>query len=182
MASPDMQLVDRPAGGIEKLTSSPALYPRPRQRTSSYVAASPVYPSTATISGPATLYGTANNGSGWGINAGVFTGGTVTARWTWDLLAAGSPRICSLRVTTYGSMSQLITIQASNDGSSWKTVVTNAQLLAAAGGTGSTAQIPIALADSGYRYWSLAYSHYHPGGYYGGLDMTAVLLWAGSLS
>jgi len=141
-----------------------------------YVAASPVYPSTATISGPATLYGTPNNGGGWGINAGVPPAGTITARWTWDLLAAGSPRICAIRVIEYGGLNDGISIQASNDGSSWKTIATYADLVAAG------AQISVPLGDSAYRYWSLAYSHYHPGGYYGGVDMTAVLLWAGSLS
>lgn len=148
----------------------------------SYVAASPVYPSTATITGPVTLYGTPNNGSGWGINTGVFSGGTGFVRWTWDLLAAGSPRVCSIRVTEYGGLDPNVTLQASNDGASWTTVATNAQL-AAAQITSGIVQVSVALADSGYRYWALLYGPYVlPNGYFAGLDMVSVMIWRGSLA
>lgn len=145
-----------------------------------YNPASPVYPSTVTgdVGGAQYFYGTPNSGATFGVAAQAWPGGTYNwhARWTWDLLAAGSPRICRVGVYEWGVMSPYLTVEGSHDGSDWTTVLTNAQLQAAA-------ENAIPIGNSAYRYWSLHWVHpTFNGGYFGGLDMIAVLLWGGSLT
>lgn len=102
--------------------------------------------------------------------------GTLTARWVWDLLDAGLPRICAAVpiLETGGPLSGL-SIDASDDGITWQTIIAGDQFSA-----GCT-PVTIPMADSNHRYWGLGYEYVHPGGYYQGLDMGAFLLWGGTV-
>ena len=149
-----------------------------------YVVASMLYPSTATIeigastggTQPLLLYGTANNGSGWGIHTGVGGAGpTNQVRWVWDLNSLGSPAICTVRVLGRSSYTTL-SVVGSPDLVTWTTVVNGTTLQAANGS-------PISLSPFvTYRYWAILYQEATPGGgsYYPGLDMDALQLWSAS--
>ena len=142
---------------------------------SGYHAANPPVGATQTISGNVSLYGTADV-TGFGINATVWAGHQIVdARWTWDLAPVGGPAICAVELFGNGTGGR-VSIEASNDGTNWTTIVTPDQLDISGIGNG-----PALLSDRPvYRYWSLHYYLDETYGlqYYGGMDLWGFALWA----
>jgi len=157
-----------------------------------YTPASPVYAATSTFVDtelspmPSGLYGTPNDG-GWGITAGVMgaidhpTRGWLEARWTWDLLAAGSPSICALLIDIMGGIPSPppgMTVETSNNGMTWVESVSNAELRTAGGSLPYS--WPISLPNLTRRYWALVYRMPVSGSglwYYPGIDINSFLIW-----
>jgi hypothetical protein len=118
------------------------------------------------------FYGTPNNGGYWGIYADVSPANTIIGQWTWDLSNIGNPVICTVGVFEDGGVQPGITVVGSWDGVTWTTVLTRADI-----GNGSYVNIMPLTPFARYRFWGLKSTSVHPGGYYGGPQFVAFMLW-----
>ena len=148
--------------------SAPTLtVPTPRDLMGQYVSYGNVFhpaPSipafVVTTNSPSGAYGTPNDGSFWGLAAGVWAAQTVDASWVHDF---GTPRhICTVELigtTPFPAVELLL------DGNP----------IVAMGGLSTGLAVPIATAFG--QVLELHYSAVHGGGYYAGQNYDALLAW-----
>jgi len=148
----------------------------------------PVWPSTADSAGygsGGTTTGTPNNGSNWGLPAGVCAGPyNMWAHWTWDL---GTPTsMCVLWPATTAPLDAYSTveIQGSNDDVTYDTVV--AWPL---GGRGTSPPGPaieiLTPPYPFYRYWRLFFDAINPVvglTYYPGIEFMHLMMWSAGVA
>ena len=141
-----------------------------------YTPGSPVYPASAhVISGANPLYGTPNNGVGWGLSDVTAMGPSVEeARWTWDLGASWHGAICRIGAKSGGGWAPETTIESSDDGTTWATEV-------AAGSETSSSFWSVAVSPSApHRYWSVHVTRNSPLPglqFMRGFDFVCFMLW-----
>lgn len=133
----------------------------------SYVAAPvPPIPTQSVTGTGASLYGTANDGEGFGINTGVLGATTIEAFWAFDLssLAIGVPTVCKadLKLTVGGQLQ----LAWSDDGASWTNI-------------GDLTAGPLDVSPFlRHPWWAIHFGPYsHGGGYYAGIDLEGLCLW-----
>jgi len=138
------------------------------------VSATPPTP-TQTISGGASLYGTANNGSNFGVNSGVFGDMTVDVRWAFDGRIAGNdPTICTVKaIVSYPNNWASWSLEYSTDGSTWTVALPQGTWPVGGGGGGGAISVPNIKA----RYWSFHFNHFKTAGYWAGIDCQGFLFW-----
>jgi hypothetical protein len=126
-----------------------------------YIPAASIVPFSVSTSDPILVYGTPNNGAGWGLTTAVLGPRLITAKWEVTVV----PRdICAMLLIWFGGPNADVTFGPNG------TALIGTPVL----GTGV---LPIAPPISASN-WQLNYSHAHPGGFYNGVDFTALLLWA----
>ena len=160
------------------------------------------YTPAASIYAVASTY-VASNDTGWGLgwangswpgapNSGACFGVAGTAPavvlsdidcyWTVDLLAAGLPKVATVGINggcggADGGWANGLTVEASDNGSSWSVVVTLKAMAYGVSGGGFFASIPSA--DQGHRYWRVHYAEHSTGGgaHGGGVRFDFIALW-----
>ena len=136
-----------------------------------YYPSSPVYPSTTQDVVGFPVYGTPNDGGAWGIIAGVGSGIT-SARWVWDL---GVPTaMCAYGYNVYSGIFGQASIEWSDDGTNWTTIVEAPLINLSQGIALPTPYVP-------HRYWGLHFWVDTSYGYFPGTDIRYFMLWAASV-
>ena len=100
----------------------------------------------------------------------------MDAYWQWDLseLFDEIPAICTVHLETNGEADPWTTIEASNDGSTWDTIIDFDWNDAGVGAAVTTRSFPSPFLT--YRYWRERVYYVHPGGYFAGISNTAFML------
>jgi hypothetical protein len=108
----------------------------------------------------------------YGVGAGVWGGGTMTAAWHFDMDPIGSPPICSVFANESGGSNSL-DVWASDDDVNWTLIATAAE-------TSATAHFTTPYPE--HRYWKGVYSYSAAPGlqYYGGFAGWRFHMWAGT--